>query len=266
MQKVLRSFIKRPRNLLHKSAEAHTHSLHRILVNSISKKCIRNFYHFNGTSKSFIILNTPICTLGKGFCWTGYIYPELTTTPRQCLISFMNHSESHVRGFEVCIENGKLNYSLVNTQSSSKRATYTAGEIPASQWCHITFAHVGRQLVIFLNKVQYVMDVPTQVLPKEYNVAVIGANVDGKSLYPCDFFVGEMSVQYFYHPTALFVACMKDVVVKDNYLELLYEHEDRLEELCSNNGPELRPMYLSLIHICRCRRIERCRSRWSPYH
>eukprot|EP00826_Nyctotherus_ovalis_P029186 TRINITY_DN2301_c0_g1_i8.p1 TRINITY_DN2301_c0_g1~~TRINITY_DN2301_c0_g1_i8.p1 ORF type:complete len:131 (+),score=8.34 TRINITY_DN2301_c0_g1_i8:163-555(+) len=26
------------------------------------------------------------------------------------------------------------------------------------------------------------------------------------------------------------------------------------------------PMYLSLIHICRCRRIERCRSRWSPYH
>ena len=26
------------------------------------------------------------------------------------------------------------------------------------------------------------------------------------------------------------------------------------------------PRYLSLIHICRCRRIERCRSRWSPYH
>eukprot|EP00826_Nyctotherus_ovalis_P064848 TRINITY_DN9521_c0_g1_i13.p1 TRINITY_DN9521_c0_g1~~TRINITY_DN9521_c0_g1_i13.p1 ORF type:complete len:211 (-),score=29.31 TRINITY_DN9521_c0_g1_i13:21-653(-) len=25
-------------------------------------------------------------------------------------------------------------------------------------------------------------------------------------------------------------------------------------------------MELSLIHICRCRRIERCRSRWSPYH
>eukprot|EP00826_Nyctotherus_ovalis_P033820 TRINITY_DN27580_c0_g1_i1.p2 TRINITY_DN27580_c0_g1~~TRINITY_DN27580_c0_g1_i1.p2 ORF type:complete len:101 (+),score=22.66 TRINITY_DN27580_c0_g1_i1:88-390(+) len=31
-----------------------------------------------------------------------------------------------------------------------------------------------------------------------------------------------------------------------------------------------RPMYsaliLSLIHICRCRRIERCRSRWSTYN
>ena len=25
-------------------------------------------------------------------------------------------------------------------------------------------------------------------------------------------------------------------------------------------------VHLSLIHIWRCRRIERCRSRWSPYH
>eukprot|EP00826_Nyctotherus_ovalis_P025444 TRINITY_DN19723_c0_g1_i1.p1 TRINITY_DN19723_c0_g1~~TRINITY_DN19723_c0_g1_i1.p1 ORF type:complete len:127 (-),score=19.06 TRINITY_DN19723_c0_g1_i1:12-392(-) len=25
-------------------------------------------------------------------------------------------------------------------------------------------------------------------------------------------------------------------------------------------------LLLSLIHICRCRRIERCRSRWSPDH
>eukprot|EP00826_Nyctotherus_ovalis_P003045 TRINITY_DN1060_c0_g1_i12.p1 TRINITY_DN1060_c0_g1~~TRINITY_DN1060_c0_g1_i12.p1 ORF type:complete len:227 (-),score=72.55 TRINITY_DN1060_c0_g1_i12:20-700(-) len=29
--------------------------------------------------------------------------------------------------------------------------------------------------------------------------------------------------------------------------------------------PEI-PMYLSLIHICRCRRYAVCRSRWSPYH
>eukprot|EP00826_Nyctotherus_ovalis_P027476 TRINITY_DN21478_c0_g1_i1.p1 TRINITY_DN21478_c0_g1~~TRINITY_DN21478_c0_g1_i1.p1 ORF type:complete len:105 (-),score=10.50 TRINITY_DN21478_c0_g1_i1:11-325(-) len=25
-------------------------------------------------------------------------------------------------------------------------------------------------------------------------------------------------------------------------------------------------LYLSLIHICRCRRYAVCRSRWSPYH
>ena len=46
----------------------------------------------------------------------------------------------------------------------------------------------------------------------------------------------------------------------------------------SSAHPEVRPLkgflrlicqttrFLSLIHIWRCRRIERCRSRWSPYH
>ena len=31
-------------------------------------------------------------------------------------------------------------------------------------------------------------------------------------------------------------------------------------------GSPLSLPFLSLIHIWRCRRIERCRSRWSPYH
>ena len=31
-------------------------------------------------------------------------------------------------------------------------------------------------------------------------------------------------------------------------------------------GDRIIQHHLSLIHICRCRRIERCRSRWSPYH
>eukprot|EP00826_Nyctotherus_ovalis_P013097 TRINITY_DN13501_c0_g3_i5.p1 TRINITY_DN13501_c0_g3~~TRINITY_DN13501_c0_g3_i5.p1 ORF type:complete len:314 (-),score=72.45 TRINITY_DN13501_c0_g3_i5:24-965(-) len=35
------------------------------------------------------------------------------------------------------------------------------------------------------------------------------------------------------------------------------DHKRRLKESIQE---------LSLIHICRCRRIERCRSRWSPYH
>ena len=36
-----------------------------------------------------------------------------------------------------------------------------------------------------------------------------------------------------------------------------------------NQGPQGcrgAQLFLSLIHIWRCRRIERCRSRWSPYH
>ena len=34
----------------------------------------------------------------------------------------------------------------------------------------------------------------------------------------------------------------------------------------ANTVVEAKVLDLSLIHICRCRRIERCRSRWSPYH
>eukprot|EP00826_Nyctotherus_ovalis_P016817 TRINITY_DN14895_c0_g1_i3.p1 TRINITY_DN14895_c0_g1~~TRINITY_DN14895_c0_g1_i3.p1 ORF type:complete len:127 (+),score=14.54 TRINITY_DN14895_c0_g1_i3:510-890(+) len=34
----------------------------------------------------------------------------------------------------------------------------------------------------------------------------------------------------------------------------------------TNDADMMIKLMLSLIHICRCRRIERCRSRWSPYH
>eukprot|EP00826_Nyctotherus_ovalis_P025508 TRINITY_DN19783_c0_g1_i1.p1 TRINITY_DN19783_c0_g1~~TRINITY_DN19783_c0_g1_i1.p1 ORF type:complete len:165 (+),score=43.73 TRINITY_DN19783_c0_g1_i1:299-793(+) len=43
-----------------------------------------------------------------------------------------------------------------------------------------------------------------------------------------------------------------------------HAYENYNHTTLSSLAPE--PMYLSLIHICRCRRIERCRSRWSPYH
>ena len=40
-----------------------------------------------------------------------------------------------------------------------------------------------------------------------------------------------------------------------------------LRDSCKKNwNCALKPKRLSLIHIWRCRRIERCRSRWSPYH
>ena len=34
----------------------------------------------------------------------------------------------------------------------------------------------------------------------------------------------------------------------------------------NTSGTQVVAFGLSLIHIWRCRRIERCRSRWSPYH
>ena len=42
------------------------------------------------------------------------------------------------------------------------------------------------------------------------------------------------------------------------------------DETLSHNpfcGDEIElQLFLSLIHICRCRRLLTCRSRWSPYH
>ena len=35
---------------------------------------------------------------------------------------------------------------------------------------------------------------------------------------------------------------------------------------CNTSMRQVILLHLSLIHIWRCRRIERCRSRWSPYH
>eukprot|EP00826_Nyctotherus_ovalis_P028971 TRINITY_DN22836_c0_g1_i2.p1 TRINITY_DN22836_c0_g1~~TRINITY_DN22836_c0_g1_i2.p1 ORF type:complete len:221 (-),score=40.39 TRINITY_DN22836_c0_g1_i2:15-677(-) len=48
----------------------------------------------------------------------------------------------------------------------------------------------------------------------------------------------------------------------NSLVETLSQHLSKFSESKSFGiTPEL-----SLIHICRCRRIERCRSRWSPYH
>jgi len=234
IQKLLRSFIKKPKNLLHIQVKDYTHALLKVLVNSITKKSRSSFYSFKGNS--YILLNRPICTFNKGLCWTGYIHPEKTTESKQCIISFMSHYENNVKGFEIYLKRRKLTYSTVNTQGGYKRMTYSTGEVPMNQWSHIVFSHVGNELVIFINKVQYVMDVPSQMLPKEYNVGMIGANMDYKTMYPCDYFIGEMSILYFYHPTALFLASIKDIVLKDKYLPLLYDHGDRLEGFSASKG------------------------------
>eukprot|EP00826_Nyctotherus_ovalis_P020145 TRINITY_DN162_c0_g1_i19.p1 TRINITY_DN162_c0_g1~~TRINITY_DN162_c0_g1_i19.p1 ORF type:complete len:106 (-),score=17.94 TRINITY_DN162_c0_g1_i19:54-371(-) len=62
--------------------------------------------------------------------------------------------------------------------------------------------------------------------------------------------------------------------------DFVYELADQANKVCNKNGKKtignshvltaLKELdideYLSLIHICRCRRLLTCRSRWSPYH
>eukprot|EP00826_Nyctotherus_ovalis_P058022 TRINITY_DN7951_c0_g5_i1.p1 TRINITY_DN7951_c0_g5~~TRINITY_DN7951_c0_g5_i1.p1 ORF type:complete len:158 (-),score=17.15 TRINITY_DN7951_c0_g5_i1:17-490(-) len=54
----------------------------------------------------------------------------------------------------------------------------------------------------------------------------------------------------------------KDLYTIDNLKKMLVNGESHEDA----DPPCTLRCYLSLIHICRCRRIERCRSRWSPYH
>eukprot|EP00826_Nyctotherus_ovalis_P044964 TRINITY_DN490_c0_g1_i2.p1 TRINITY_DN490_c0_g1~~TRINITY_DN490_c0_g1_i2.p1 ORF type:complete len:218 (-),score=45.07 TRINITY_DN490_c0_g1_i2:18-671(-) len=63
-------------------------------------------------------------------------------------------------------------------------------------------------------------------------------------------------------------AKIKEVAAKVGLTELqVYKwYWDRKSKICSVMLNEHSLYNLSLIHICRCRRIERCRSRWSPYH
>ena len=52
-----------------------------------------------------------------------------------------------------------------------------------------------------------------------------------------------------------------------NDTEVSKDEAEKLKVKISNDGVDiLIKEYLSLIHICRCRRYYLCRSRWSPYH
>eukprot|EP00826_Nyctotherus_ovalis_P018972 TRINITY_DN15773_c0_g1_i1.p2 TRINITY_DN15773_c0_g1~~TRINITY_DN15773_c0_g1_i1.p2 ORF type:complete len:107 (+),score=28.43 TRINITY_DN15773_c0_g1_i1:425-745(+) len=47
--------------------------------------------------------------------------------------------------------------------------------------------------------------------------------------------------------------------------EVNQNEEKKAGQLSAKKSKEAAVLELSLIHICRCRRIERCRSRWAPY-
>ena len=69
--------------------------------------------------------------------------------------------------------------------------------------------------------------------------------------------IGITSIFYF-----LVLTKSKDVVIQ-NVKIWYYAIEPHF---CAQIQLYCRSSSLSLIHIWRCRRIERCRSRWSPYH
>eukprot|EP00826_Nyctotherus_ovalis_P047833 TRINITY_DN5566_c0_g3_i2.p1 TRINITY_DN5566_c0_g3~~TRINITY_DN5566_c0_g3_i2.p1 ORF type:complete len:302 (-),score=103.36 TRINITY_DN5566_c0_g3_i2:25-930(-) len=58
----------------------------------------------------------------------------------------------------------------------------------------------------------------------------------------------------------------KSVKLEKKFLAIPIANVQAEPETSALKKVEREDWELSLIHICRCRRIERCRSRWSPYH
>eukprot|EP00826_Nyctotherus_ovalis_P038761 TRINITY_DN3652_c0_g1_i1.p1 TRINITY_DN3652_c0_g1~~TRINITY_DN3652_c0_g1_i1.p1 ORF type:complete len:335 (-),score=67.29 TRINITY_DN3652_c0_g1_i1:20-1024(-) len=83
------------------------------------------------------------------------------------------------------------------------------------------------------------------------------------------------SIQNEFADTVLSIGNECDIrllAVKEKYRErviLLYNKvsaENKNKEMVNSNTSYKEDKFLSLIHICRCRRSTLCRSRWSPYH
>ena len=60
----------------------------------------------------------------------------------------------------------------------------------------------------------------------------------------------------------------QDLPLGDKWMISLHTEDDMYDIRLNWDYPngEGTYLYLSLIHICRCRRLLTCRSRWSPYH
>eukprot|EP00826_Nyctotherus_ovalis_P063586 TRINITY_DN9328_c0_g1_i3.p1 TRINITY_DN9328_c0_g1~~TRINITY_DN9328_c0_g1_i3.p1 ORF type:complete len:258 (+),score=80.21 TRINITY_DN9328_c0_g1_i3:210-983(+) len=93
----------------------------------------------------------------------------------------------------------------------------------------------------------------------------MGANMTGNGLsgilanlltFMCLGIIGGAAKDEF-KSTMLFFMVMAVLMVGCVYTAYIMLEDPVVSDIVKN---------LSLIHICRCRRIERCRSRWSPYH
>ena len=52
----------------------------------------------------------------------------------------------------------------------------------------------------------------------------------------------------------------------EEYVDKMVEVFRKVRRVLKDDGTVWLNLGLSLIHICRCRRLLTCRSRWSPYH
>ena len=82
----------------------------------------------------------------------------------------------------------------------------------------------------------------------------------------CIFQLLCFSLRPSIHNACIHDACIHDTYIHDACIHGACIYVACIHDECFHDACIHVRMHLSLIHIWRCRRIERCRSRWSPYH
>lgn len=203
------------------------------LIDLISGESYNMFFFFNGIEKSFVTLKTPLIFPDLGLYWTGWIRLETgNLEKKQCILSFLKAETNEVKGVVVFIQNRKLHYKLVKIY---KGETSTCISIPGIEirenvWCHITMAHIGRELITYVDSYVNVEDLGVQTYSKDYNMATIGAYVDPVTNQASDHLFGEISALYFFRPIVKLKDTIKEIAQNGKNIELAFKSESTLEE------------------------------------
>lgn len=224
MQIILRDFLKGSKNVPIEREEDYYLCLLNTLIDSISGSSIPSLYFFRGNDQSFIRLKTPLKLQRAGICWTGNIRVERSKSKqKQCIFSFLNTKSRDIRGMELYINSGKLEYNLIKNQKEDPPIQFPTIEIREDVWHHITMAHIDKELIIQVDDLQITLDIANQSFEKEYNIAIIGASIDPNTKTYGNFFFGAMSTLYFFHPTSKFKEAFNDLHKESQYLPLIYK-------------------------------------------
>ena len=203
------------------------------LIDLISGESYNSLFFFNGNDKSFITLKTPLIFPDLGLYWTGWIRLETgNIANKQCILSFLKADTNDVKGVEFFIQDRKLFYRLVKMSKgdSSTCISIPGVEIRENVWIHITMAHIGRELMTYVDSYFHVEDLGVQTYSKDYNIATIGACIDPFTNQAMNHFFGAMSALYFFKPIAKLKDTFKEIAQNGQNIELAYKSESILEE------------------------------------
>jgi len=224
IQNLMKQLVKPQGRLLNKSRDEYRNFLTQILLSSIAQDPIRDFYYFTGDEKSYIMLMTPIDFGGRGICWTGYLRLEKNgLDKKQCVFCFIKQKEKKTKACELWIENKKLIYSLIYVQKATIRKVLPVGELQADRWYHLVLSHENKELILYLDGSPCIIELPTDSLPKKYDWGIIGASKNIITNETSGFFMGEMTIQYFYKPNPLFREVIRDLALKCKSLGSIYK-------------------------------------------